>query len=88
MQIRDYYNKSELPPYGDYEVKTNTQAPTLTPESTQAVEHTAPNLSDITIDADMEDDTEVAGTQDTTATTSGYQTGAHHQDRQTDAPRS
>ena len=85
VQIRDYYNKSELPPYGDYEVETNTQALTLTPEGTQAVGNTASSLSVITIDADMEDDTEAAGTQATTATTSGYPTGAHHQDRQTDA---
>ena len=33
----------------------------------------------------MEGDNEVAGTQDMTATTSGYQTGGHQQDRQTDA---
>ena len=58
MQIRDYYNKSKLPPYGKYEVKTNTQALTLTPEGPQAVGHTAPNLSVITIDVDMEGDPE------------------------------
>ena len=46
---------------------------------------TAPNLSVITIDADMEEDTEAAGNQVTTATISGYQTGAHHQERQTGA---
>ena len=54
------------------EVETNTQALTLTPEGPQAVGHTAPNLSVITIDVDMEGDTEVAGTQDATVTTSGY----------------
>ena len=59
VQIRDYYNKNELPPYDEYEMETNTQALTLTPESTQAVGHTAPNLSVITIDADMENDTEI-----------------------------
>ena len=75
----------ELTPYGDYEVKTNTQALTLTPEGTQAAGRTAPNLSVITINSDMEDDTEAAGTQATTTTTSGYQTGAHHQNRQTGA---
>ena len=79
VQIRDYYNKTELPPYGEYEVETNTQALTLTPEGPQAVGHTAPNLSVITIDVDMEGDTEEAGTQDVTVTTPGYQTGAHQQ---------
>ena len=49
----------------------------------------APNLSVITIDEDMEDGTEAAGTQATTATPSGYQTSAHHQYRQTfPAPQS
>ena len=57
-------------------METNTQALTLTPEGTQAVGHSASNLSVITIDADMEDDTEATGTQATTATTSGYQRGA------------
>ena len=81
VQIRDYYNKSELPPYGDYERKANTQALTPTPKGTHAVGHTAPNLSVIMIDVDMESDTEVVGTQDATGTTSGYQNGARQQDR-------
>ena len=72
MQIRNYYNKTELPPYGEAEMETNTQAVTLTPESPQAVGHTAPNLSVITIDVDIESDTEVVGTQDATGTTSGH----------------
>ena len=55
---------------------------TLKPEGPQAVGHTAPNLSVITIDVDMEGDTEVVGTQDATVTTSGYQNGARQQDRQ------
>jgi hypothetical protein len=89
VQIRDYYNKSELPPYGDYEVEANMQALTLTPKGTHAVGNTAPNLSVITIDEDMEEGTEAAGTKATTATPSGYQASAHHQDRQTvPAPQS
>ena len=79
MQIRDYYNKTELPPYGEYEAETNTQVVTLTPEGPQAVGLTAPNLSVFTIDVDMESDTEVVGTQDATVTTSGYQHGARQQ---------
>ena len=72
MQIRNYYNKTELPPYGEYEAETITQVVTLTPEGPQAGGHTAPNLSIITIDVDMEGDTEVVSTQDATVTTSGY----------------
>ena len=63
VQIRDYYNKTELPPYGEYEAETSTQVVTLTPEGPQIVGHTAPNLSVITTDVDMESDTEVVGTQ-------------------------
>ena len=44
-QIREYYNKNDLPPYGEAEVETTTQALTPTPEGSQAVGHTAPNLS-------------------------------------------
>ena len=33
IKLYSYYNKSELPPYGFYEVETNMQALTLTPES-------------------------------------------------------
>ena len=80
-QIREYYNKNELPPYGEAEVETNTQALTLTPESPQAVGHTAPNLSVITIDFDMESDPAAVGTQDVTVIPSGYQNGAHQQNR-------
>ena len=38
VQIRNYYNKTDLPPYGEAEVETNTQVVTLTPESPQAVD--------------------------------------------------
>ena len=61
VQIRDYYNKTELPPYGEYEVETNTHVVTLTPVGPPAVGHTAPNLSVITIDVDMEGDPEAVG---------------------------
>ena len=44
VQIHNYYNKTDLPPYGEDEAKTNTQVVTLTPESPQAVGHTAPTL--------------------------------------------
>ena len=80
-QIREYHNKSDLPPYGKYEAETSTQVVTLTPEGPQVVGRTAPNLSAITIDVDMESDTEVVGTQDATSTTTGYQNGARQQDR-------
>ena len=33
VQIRNYYNKTDLPPYGEDKVERNTQAVTLTPES-------------------------------------------------------
>ena len=45
VQIRNYYNKTELPPYGEYEAETNTQVVTLTPEGPQAVGHTPPPTS-------------------------------------------
>ena len=80
-QIWEYYNKNELPPYGEAEVETNTQALTLTPESPQAVGHTAPNLSVITIDVDMESDPAAGGAQEVTVIPSGYQNGAHQQDQ-------
>jgi hypothetical protein len=89
VQIRNYYNKSELPPYGDYEVEVNTQAlsPVLT--SDHAVGQKAPNLSIITIDEDIKDGTETAGTQVTVAISSIYQTSAHQQDQITvSAPQS
>ena len=79
-QIREYYNKNELPPYGEAEVEANTQALTLTPKGPQAVGHMAPNLSVITIDADMEHDPAAGSTQDVTVIPSGYQNGAHQQD--------
>ena len=85
MQIRDYYNKTELPPYGEYEAETSTQVVTLTPEGPQVVGHTAPNLRAITIDVDMESDPAAAGTQDVTVIPSDYQNGAHQQDQQTAA---
>ena len=56
---------------------------TLTPEGPQAVGHTAPNLSVITIDVDMESDTDAVRTLDKDGTTPGYQNGAHQQDRPT-----
>ena len=62
-QIREYYNKSELPPYGETEVETTTQPLTSTLEGSQAVGHTAPNLSVIIIDVDMESDPATEGTQ-------------------------
>ena len=77
VQIQDYYNNSELPPYGDYEVEANTQALTPAPKGIHVVGHTAPSPSVTTIDEDIEDGTEAAGTQATTATPSGYQTSAH-----------
>ena len=79
-QIREYYNKSELPPYGEAEVETTTQAMTPTPENSQAVGHTALNLSVITIDVDMEHDPAAGGTQEVTVISSDYQNGAHQQD--------
>ena len=83
VQIRNYYNKTELPPYGEYEAEANTQVVTLTPEGPQAVGHTAPNLSIITIDVDTESDTDVVSTPDEVDTTPGYLNGAHQQDRPT-----
>ena len=79
-QIREYYNKSELPPFGEAEVETTTQALTPTPEGSQAVGHTASNLSVIIIDADMESDPAAGGTQEVTVIPSDSQNRAHQQD--------
>ena len=83
MQIRNYYNKTELPPYGEYEAEANTQVVTLTPAGPQAVGQPAPNLSIITIDVNMGSDTDGASTPDKVGTTPGYPNGAHQQDRPT-----
>ena len=80
-QIRDYYNKSELPLYGEVEVETNTQAVTLTPENPQAVGHTTPNLSVIMLEVDIENDMEAANRPDKAGTAPGSPNGAHQQDR-------
>ena len=53
---------------------------TLTPEGPQVGGHTAPNLSVITIEEDMESDTEVEDTQDATGTAPGNEDGARQQD--------
>ena len=58
-QVREYYNKSELPPYGEAEVETNTQVITMTSEGSLAVGPTAPNLSVINL-VDTETDTDAA----------------------------
>ena len=57
-QIRNYYNRTDLPPYDEYDVELNQQAVTLTPEEPQVSGQPAPNLSIITIDVDMESDTD------------------------------
>jgi hypothetical protein len=56
VQIRNYYNKREFPPYGANEVKANI--PALSPDlmSPHAVRQQAPNLTFISIDEDMVDD--------------------------------
>ena len=79
-QIREYYNKSELPPYGEAEVETNTQAVTPTPESPLDVGPTAPNLSVINL-IDMENDMEAANRPDEIGTETGSPNGAHQLDR-------
>ena len=61
-------------------METTTQPLTSTLESSQAVGHTAPNLSVIIIDVDMESDPAAGGTQEVTVIPSGYQNGAHQQD--------
>ena len=86
-QIREYYNKSELPPYGETEVETTTLPLTSTLEGSQAVGHTAPNLSVIIIDVDMESDPAPEGTQEVTVIPSDYQNGAHQQDHPRQTPR-
>jgi hypothetical protein len=55
IQIQDYYNKSELPPYGANEVEANIPALSPEPMGAHAVEQQAPNLSIISIDEDMVD---------------------------------
>ena len=37
VQIRNYYNKTELPPYGEHEAEANTQVVTPTPAVPQVV---------------------------------------------------
>ena len=69
MQIRNYYNKTDLPPYGKAEVETNRRT-------------YGPNLSVIMIDVDMENDTEVVSTPDEAGTTHGSPNGAHQQNCQ------
>jgi hypothetical protein len=81
VQIRNYYNKTELPPYGEYTAEANTQAVTPTPESPQSVGPPAPNLSIITTDVNMESDTGGVNTPEDIGTTPGYLNGAHQQDR-------
>ena len=54
---------------------------TPTPEDSQAVGHTAPNLSVITIDVNMEHDLAAGGTQNVTVLSPGYQNGAHQQNQ-------
>ena len=78
-QIREYYNKSELPPYVETEVETTTQPLTSTLEGSQAVGHTAPDPSVIIIDVDLESDPATEGTQEVTVIPSDYQNGAHQQ---------
>ena len=83
MQIRNYYNKTELPPYGEHEAEANTQVVTLTPAGPQVVEQPTPNLRIITIDENMESDTDGASMPGAVGTPHGYSNGAHQQDRQT-----
>ena len=62
VQIRNYYNRTDLPPYDEYEVEIIQQAVSLTPEEPQVLEQPAPNLSNITIDVDIESDTDGVST--------------------------
>jgi hypothetical protein len=55
VQIRDYYNKSELPPYETNEVEATIPASSLEPMGAQALGQQAPNLSIISTDEDMVD---------------------------------
>ena len=64
MQIRNYYNKTDLPPYDEYEAELNKLTVTLTPEDPQVIGQPAPNLSIITIDVNMESDTDRVSTPD------------------------
>jgi len=83
VQIRNYYNKTELPPYGEHEAEANTQVVTLTPAGPQVVGQPAPNLSIITIDVNMESDPDGASMPGAVGTPHGYPNGAHQQDRPT-----
>ena len=85
-QIREYYNKSELPPYGETEVETTMQPLTLTLESAQAVGHTTPNPSTIIIEVDMESDPATEGTLEVTVIPADYQKGVHQQDHPRPTP--
>jgi hypothetical protein len=74
-QIRDYYNKTELPPYGYQEAHSAaTQAPlagSVEPNEewqTYAHEFNAPQLSIIEIDQDMEDGNAIPEPQELTET--------------------
>ena len=83
VQIRNYYNKTELPPYGEHEAEANTQVVTLTPAGPQVVGQPAPNLSIITIDVNMESEPNGASMPGAVGTPHGYPNGAHKQDRPT-----
>ena len=61
-------------------METTTQPLTSTLEGSQAVGHTAPNLSVIIIDVDMESEPAPEGTQEVTVIPSDCQNGAHQQD--------
>jgi hypothetical protein len=70
VQIWDYYNKTELPPYGDRDESADTQGhlagPVETHEEWQTCAHelNAPQLSIIEIDQDMEDGTDALDPQE------------------------
>ena len=80
VQIRNYYNKTELPSYGEYTAEATTKAVTPTPESPQSVGQPALNLSINTIDVNMKSDTDGVSTPKKVGTTPGYLNGAHQQD--------
>ena len=55
VQIRDYYNMSELPPYANSAVEANIPESSPEPISAHATEQQAPNISIISIDEDTVD---------------------------------
>jgi hypothetical protein len=78
-QVRGYYNKSELPPYGEAEMETNSQVTTMTSEGSLAVGPTAPNLSVINL-VDTETDTDAENRPEEVGTEPGSPNGVQQQD--------